>query len=104
MSYTWRRGTYAGLGIEYEGKNNAYYQPPFAQLDLAVRHPLTRSLELQVSVTNLLNTNNFSNLPAPGLGVPIVAETSSGLATYNSVLIPTPPRTVRVQARFHTGK
>ena len=102
LSYVWRRGTYAALGIEYEGKNNAYYQPPFAQLDLTVRHPLTHSVELQLSVTNVLNTNNFSNLPAPGLGVPVVAETSSGLGTYRSELIPTPPRTVRVQARMHT--
>jgi len=104
VSYSARGGTYAGLGIEYEGKNNSYYQPPFAQLDLAVRHPLSHSVELQLSVTNLLNTNNFSNLPAPGLGVPVVAENSDGLTSYSSYLIPTPPRTVRMQVRLHTGK
>ena len=103
VDYTWRRGGYAALGIEYEGKNNAYYQPPFAQLDLTVRHPLAKTLDLQVSVQNLLNTNNFSDLPAPGLGVPVVAETSSGLATYSSELIPTLPRTVRAQLRWHLG-
>ncbi|MDB5092306.1 MAG: hypothetical protein JWO85_407 [Candidatus Eremiobacteraeota bacterium] len=104
LTFTARGGTYAGLGVEYEGKNNSYYQPPFAQVDLTVRHPLARTLELQLSVTNLLNTNNFSNLPAPGLGVPVVAENSSGLTTYNSELIPTPPRNVRMQVRLHTGK
>jgi outer membrane cobalamin receptor len=103
IDYNWHGGSYASLGIDYEGKNNAYYQPPFAQLDLTARRPLTKSLELQVSVQNLLNTNNFSNLPAPGLGVPVVAENSTGLTTYSSDLIPTLPRTVRGQLRWHVG-
>jgi hypothetical protein len=103
VDYTWQHGGYASLGIDYEGKNNAFYQPPFAQLDLTVRHPLARTLDLQVSVQNLLNSNNFSDLPAPGLGVPVVAETSNGLATYSSELIPTLPRTVRAQLRWHLG-
>ena len=103
IDYNWHGGSYASLGIAYEGKNNAYYQPPFAQLDLTARRPLTKSLELQVSVQNLLNTNNFSNLPAPGLGVPVVAENSTGLTTYSSDLIPPLPRTVRGQLRWHVG-
>jgi hypothetical protein len=71
VDYTWRNGDYAGLGIDYEGKNNAYYQPPFAQVDLVLHHPINKMLEFQVSVQNLLNTNAFSNLPAPNAGVPI---------------------------------
>jgi outer membrane cobalamin receptor len=103
VDYVWHGGSFASLGVDYEGKNNAYYQPPFAQLDLTARRPLTRTLELQVSVQNLLNTNNFSNLAAPGLGVPVVAENSTGLTRYSSDLIPTPPRTVRGQLRWHVG-
>ncbi len=104
IDYTWRNGDYAGLGIDYEGKNNAYYQPPFAQVDLVLHHPINKMLELQVSVQNLLNTNAFSDLPAPNAGVPIVAETSSGLTTYSSTLLTAPPRTFRLQLRAHMGR
>jgi outer membrane receptor protein involved in Fe transport len=108
-SFTWRNGSYVALGLEYLGKNNPYYQPPFALLDLTVRHPLTKALELQASVENLLNTNSFSNLAAPNLGVPLVAgATSDGVTayqtTYASTLIPAPARTLRVQLRFHRGR
>ncbi|GAC1586857.1 MAG: hypothetical protein NVS3B28_10930 [Candidatus Velthaea sp.] len=104
LSFTSKRGDYAGLGIDYEGKNNSYYQPPFAQLDLTLRHPLTPRLELQASVENLLNSNAFSALPAPNAGVPIVAATSGGQTTYPSTLLPVAPRTVRVQLRAHVGR
>ena len=104
LDYTWKSGAYAGLGIDYEGKNNSYYQPPFAQLDLTIRRPFNNWLELQLSVQNLLNTNSFTDLPAPNAGVPIVAETSSGLTTYDSTLLPVPPRTLRLQLRAHVGR
>jgi outer membrane receptor protein involved in Fe transport len=61
-------------------------------------------LEVQLSVQNLLNTNAFSDLPAPNAGVPIVAENSSGLTTYASTLLPLPPRTLRLQLRAHMGR
>jgi outer membrane receptor protein involved in Fe transport len=104
IDYTWKSGTYAGLGIDYEGKNNSYYQPPFAQLDVVLRHPINNMLEVQLSVQNLLNTNAFSDLPAPNAGVPIVAETSSGQTSYASTLLPLPPRTLRLQLRAHMGR
>jgi outer membrane receptor protein involved in Fe transport len=104
LTYTTRDGTYAALGLDYEGKNNAYFQPPFSQLDLTVRRPVTHALELLVSVQNLLNTNNYDNLPAPNAGVPLTAETNTGLVSYPSELIPAPPRTVRVQMRLHMGR
>jgi outer membrane receptor protein involved in Fe transport len=104
LDYTTRRGDYASLGIDYEGKNNPYYQPPFAQLDLTVRHAFTKQLDFQIAVQNLLNTNSYSGLPAPNAGVPIVAETSSGLTAYQSTLLPLEPRTVRFQLREHVGR
>lgn len=104
VDYTWKDGTYAGLGIDYEGKNNSYYQPPFAQLDFTLRHPVTSWLEAQLSVQNLLNTNSFSDLPAPNAGVPIVAETTAGQTTYASTLLPVNPRTFRLQLRAHMGR
>jgi hypothetical protein len=109
FTYSWRKGGFAALGVDYEGKNNAYYQPPFAQVDLTFRHPITPKLDLQVSVQNLLNTNTFGNLPAPNLGVPLVAGTTTdgvtaSQTTYASTLIPAPPRTLRIQLRFHSGR
>jgi outer membrane receptor protein involved in Fe transport len=97
-------GTYAALGIAYWGKNNPYYQPPFTLLDLTVRQPLERYVDLQFSVENLLNSNTFSNLPEPNAGVPVVAETTTGQTTYLPDLLPAPPRTFRLQARFHMGR
>jgi hypothetical protein len=104
IDYSWKNGNYAALGIDYEGKNNSYYQSPLAQVDLVARHPFNRMLEVQVSVQNLLNTNAFSDLAAPNAGLPIVAETSSGLTTYSSTLLPLQPRTVRLQLRAHMGR
>jgi hypothetical protein len=33
LTYTWRDGTFVELGADYEAKNNAYYQSPFAIAD-----------------------------------------------------------------------
>jgi len=35
--------------VDYEGVNNSYLQPPFAQVDATVRKPITRSLEFQIA-------------------------------------------------------
>jgi hypothetical protein len=104
LTYAARGGTFIGLGVDYEGKNNSYFQPPFAQVDLTVLKPVTHSLEFLASVENLLNTNNFQNLPEPNGGVGQVAETSAGQTTYSTTLIPTLPRTVRVSLRIHMGR
>jgi hypothetical protein len=104
MSYQGRSGDFLHLGIDYEGKNNAYYQPPFAQLDFTYRHPFSRFVDFQFSVQNLLNTNSFSDLPAPNAGEPLVAATVNGQTTYASTLIPENPRTARFQLRFHLGR
>ncbi len=109
-TYTTRDGTFAGLGVEYEGKNNPYYQPPFALVDLTVRRPVTPSLEVQVVVENLLNTNNdLQYLPEPNLGTPIVGNyVDAAGAVQQSSYVPfrvsAEPRTVRVQVRIHHGR
>jgi len=110
LTYVGRDGTFYGLGADFEGKNNVYYQPPFTILDLTMRHPLTRSVELQVSVENLLNTNNYGQyLPLPNVGTPIVADYVNGAGTleqgsYLPFAVPTLARTLRLQARVHVGR
>ncbi len=104
FTYTTHGGTYFGLGVDYEGKNNSYLQPPLGIVDFTFRHPITRSAEFLVSVQNLLNTNNYENLPEPNGGPAIVAENSTGLTSYTTTLVPAPPRTVRVQLRLHVGR
>jgi hypothetical protein len=104
LTYTWKGGSYAALGVDYEGENNSYYQPPLAQLDLTVRRPLTRTVDLQVAIENLLNTNNFYNLPYSYQGVTLVEGSTTGLTSGTSTLLPTQPRTVRMQLRFHVGR
>lgn len=102
ISYAFRNGAYAGLGMDFEGKNNAYFQPPFVQLDLTLRNPVTELMDVAVSVQNLLNTNNFFNLPQPGAGVTTVVGVKGGVLSQSpSSMIPAPPRTVRVQLHWH---
>ncbi len=110
---TWAQpgGTFVGLGVDYQGKNNAFFQPPFALVDLVAKRALTRNAELQLSVQNLFNTNNYgAYLPIPGAGTPLVANTTdasySGLqqTSFTPALIPASPRYVRLQVRLHTGR
>jgi hypothetical protein len=108
LNYTARGGTFIGLGVEYEGKNNSYFQPPFALLDFTFRRALTKSVEVLVGAENVLNTNvfsNASNLASPNAGTPLVADSASGgQASYVPTLVPAVARTVRLQVRVHTGR
>jgi hypothetical protein len=110
LTYSWRDGTFAALGVDFQGKNNAYYQPPFALVDLTLRRPVSQNLEVQVGVQNLLNTNNYGTyLSTPGAGTPIVAGSIDGAGnliqtSFVPIRISAPPRIIRVQARVHTGR
>jgi outer membrane receptor protein involved in Fe transport len=109
FTYTWKDGTFIALGADYEGKNNAYYQPPFAIADFAYRVPVGHNLDFNLSVQNLFNTNSFNYLSAPNLGVPAVADyTTNGKTfqqgSYSTYLIPAATRTLRVSLRYHFGR
>jgi len=108
LNYTSHGGTFVGLGVEYEGKNNSYFQPPFALVDFTFRRSLTKSAELLVGAENVLNTNVFSNasyLASPGAGTPLVTDAASGGQTsYVPTLVSAVPRTIRLQVRLHTGR
>ena len=114
LNYTFKDQSWVGLGADFEGKNNTYFQPPFLQFDLTAKKTITPTLEAQFTVQNLLNTNDFYYLPQPNLG------TTTTLGQYGpvgpggtnqyyqttepSTLIPTLPRTFRFQLRWHVGK
>jgi hypothetical protein len=110
FTYTWGDGTLLALGADYEGKNNPYYQPPFAIADLEYRKPMNRNLEFDLSVENLFNTNSYNYLPAPNLGVPAVADyvpagsTTIQQGSYATYQIPAVTRTLRVSLRYHVGR
>jgi outer membrane receptor protein involved in Fe transport len=110
VSYTWRDGTYTALGVDYEGKNNAYFQPPFALVDFTLRRPIRKNLEFQVGVQNLLNTNNYGTyLATVGAGVPLVAGSVDAngnqiQTTFTPDRISAPPRIIRAQFRLHSGR
>jgi len=109
LSYTTLDGTYLKVGVDYEGKNNTYFQPPFALYDLTVRRPVSKEFDLQLSAYNLLNTNSFSGLVTPNAGVPMIGQNGAGqYGNYAAALpfpqIPVQPRTVRLQFRYHVGR
>jgi outer membrane receptor protein involved in Fe transport len=108
ITYAWHGGGYAEIGADYEGKNNAYYQPPFTFLDLSVKQPLTKWLELNLAVQNLLNNNTFNYLPAANVGVPAVGDfTPDGVSiaqgSFSTYRLPAPTRTVLLSLRAHLG-
>jgi outer membrane receptor protein involved in Fe transport len=107
LTYAWSNGGFAALGADYEGKNNTFYQPPFAVVDLTLREPVGKNFELQFSVQNLFNSNTGPNVPEPNAGVPIVGNTSNGTtiqqASFTPFLIPAAARTARLQLRIHVG-
>jgi hypothetical protein len=118
LSYTFNDRTYAHVGVDYEGKNNTYFQPPFAIWDMTVRRPIPNSpLSVQASLYNAFNTNTFGGLVTPNAGTPLVgsgcASVTSGVCNgvsygqYKSSvpfpLIPVQPRTLRVQLDYSVG-
>ena len=109
FSYALNTGTFAALGVDYEGKNNAYYQPPFAILDFAFRQPLRPHIDFNLAVQNLLNTNSYDYLPAANLGVPAVGNfTTNGTTleqgSFPTFRLPAPTRTLRAFVRAHVGR
>lgn len=107
-TYAWAAGDFFALGIDYEGKNNSYFQKPFALVDASFRHPVSKNAEINISAENLLNTNVFSGLPEPNAGAPLTADeqTATGgisQTSYLPTLLPVTPRTVHVSLRLHLG-
>jgi len=96
--------TYYALDGDFEGKNNTYNQPPFTIFSATVRRPVTRTLDVQLSVQNLFDTNVFFGLPEYNLGVPQIGESSAGLGSIPTPLIPAAARTFRLQFRWHIGR
>jgi hypothetical protein len=106
LTYDWRRGGHAAIGVDYEGKNNAYYQPPFAVVDLNYSHPVGKFADLRFSVQNLFNSNTGQNVPAANLGVPAVGDYSTNGTTiqqgsYSTYLIPAAPQLLRLELSLH---
>jgi hypothetical protein len=109
FTYTFPKGTFLGLGADYEGKNNAYYQPPFAIADFKLRQPISKMFEFNFSVENLFNTNSYDYLPQPYLGVPAVGDSTTDGVTvqqgsYPTYRIPAATRTAHMSLRAHIGR
>jgi hypothetical protein len=109
VNFTLNNGAYVALGADYEGKNNAYYQLPFAIVDFQFRQPLRPNADLLVSVQNLFNTNSYDYLAAPNLGVPAVADVVDAnnkiqQTSYSTYRLPAPTRTLRASVRIHFGR
>jgi hypothetical protein len=108
LTYTQADGTFFSLGVDYEGKNNAYFQPPMALVDFAVVRPVNKHLDFQLAVENLLNTNNYGTyLSSPNVGTPIVAGTVDANGNLQQTsFVPTrisaPPRWLHISLRIHT--
>lgn len=104
LDYTTPDHTYFQLDADFEGKNNTYNQPPFVVFNAAIRRPVNHVIDVQLSVENLFDTNTFANLPEPNAGVPQIGESSLGLGSILSPLIPAPPQTIRLDFEYHVGR
>jgi hypothetical protein len=109
VTFTGKNGLFTGLGIDYEGKNNSYYQPPFAVFDFSFRMPIAKNFDASLSVQNLFNQSSYDYLPEPNLGVPVTSNYSTDGKTisqgsYPTYLIPAATRTLRLEIRAHVGK
>jgi hypothetical protein len=110
LTYAMKDSSFIGLGVDYEGKNNAYFQRPFTQFDLTAIHPVTKNFELQLGVQNLFNTNNYGTyLATPGAGTPVVAGSvdAAGNEIQQSFIasrISAPPRTLRLSVKYHLNR
>jgi Carboxypeptidase regulatory-like domain/TonB dependent receptor/TonB-dependent Receptor Plug Domain len=102
IQYAFRDKTLLMLGADFEGKNNSYNQAPLTLVNFTYRHPVSRLIDAQISVDNLLNTNAYDNLVVPNLGVTQVGENNLGrYGPYTTPIIPALPRTVRMQFTAH---
>jgi hypothetical protein len=104
LQYAFRDKTLLSLGADFEGKNNSYNQAPLTLVNFTYRHPVSRAIDVQIAVDNLLNTNTYDNLVVPNLGVAQVGENNLGqYGAYTTPIIPALPRTVRMQLTAHVG-
>ena len=108
FTYAGPQGLFLGLGVQYLGKNNAYFQPPFALVDLTARHNVGKHFDVSLGVQNLLNTNNYGQyLPIPGAGTTLVSNTTNASfsniqqVSFPTSLVPAPPRYVRLAVTLH---
>ena len=110
LNYAWSDGAFTGLGVDYEGKNNAYFQPPMALVDFVFKKPINRNLSMQLSAENLLNTNNYGNyLPTPNVGTPLVAGTVDTMGaiqqtSFTPTRVSAPPRMVYLSVNLRVGQ
>lgn len=109
LEYTFADRTFAHIGVNYQGRNNTYFQPPFAIWDLTLRRPIPKTpISVQATVYNLFDTNTFGGLVTPNAGTPLVGENGAGqYGTYTQSvpfpMIPVAPRTLRVQLDYNVG-
>jgi hypothetical protein len=111
ISYDFPSGDRAELGVDFEGKNNTYFQPPFWIYDFTAKHPISKNFDFNFSVQNLLNTNSFGDLVRPNAGSPFVGENSAGQQGNAYIagnlpypLIPVQPRTARISLTYHFNR
>ncbi|HEY9179652.1 MAG TPA: TonB-dependent receptor, partial [Candidatus Baltobacteraceae bacterium] len=109
LEYTFPSRMFLHLGMDFEGKNNTYFQPPFAIWDFTARAPISNSpLSVQASVYNLWGTNSFGGLVTPNAGTPLIGQNGAGnYGTYTQSvpfpMIPVSGRTLRVQLEYGIG-
>ena len=118
LDYTFADHTFAHIGVNYQGKNNTYFQPPFAIWDLTLRRPIATSpLSVQATVYNLFNTNTFGGLVTPNAGTPLIGSGCTSVnngvcegqsyGTYTQSvpfpMIPVQGRSLRVQLDYNVG-
>ncbi|MBV8655594.1 MAG: TonB-dependent receptor, partial [Candidatus Eremiobacteraeota bacterium] len=87
VSYTFRNGAFAMLGMTYYGNNNSLGEPPFGIGYVSLRYPVAPSTSFQISGNNIFNAWP-GVVPVYGGGVSIPLANSGTAATLGNVLGP----------------
>lgn len=99
VGYRWTPKTYVQLEADYFGKNNSYYEPPFAALNGYIGYGVTPHITLLANFQNItcvycLSYEQFLNYPS------VIAAASPGQLPYGLNDLPYGPRTVILTANI----
>jgi outer membrane receptor protein involved in Fe transport len=99
VGYRWSRQSYLDLQANYQGNNNAYFQPAFFEFDLHTSYGINKNVSLLATFVNIFGVHDQS-YQVLTVNPTLLAPAVAGLP-FPLYPIPYGPRTVTVTTNFH---